>query len=87
MKLSWKSDSNDSHPPVMIINTESKLQKVENDARYVFLDKAYGINFPIFSLQFSKVNFGNLIISPPFKADSCAKIPTQVMFADCLAFG
>lgn len=37
-----KADANDSQPPVMIINTESKLQKAENDARYLFLDKDYG---------------------------------------------
>ncbi len=36
-----KADSNDSEPPVMIIDTESKMQKAKNDARYEFLDKAY----------------------------------------------
>ncbi|MBD0851813.1 carboxylesterase/lipase family protein [Maribacter arenosus] len=36
-----KSDSNDPRPPVMILDTESKMQKAENDARYLFLDKTY----------------------------------------------
>ena len=34
-----------------------------------------------------KVNSGNFIISPPFFADSCASIPTQVILADCFALG
>ena len=34
-----------------------------------------------------KLNSGIRISSPPFKADSWANIPTQVMLADCLAFG
>lgn len=36
-----KADSNDSEPPVMIIDTESKMKKAKNDARYEFLDQAY----------------------------------------------
>lgn len=36
-----KADSNDPRPPVMILDTESKMQKAENDARYLFLDKTY----------------------------------------------
>jgi para-nitrobenzyl esterase len=32
----------DSNPPVMIIDTESRTEKASNDARYLFLDKAYG---------------------------------------------
>jgi para-nitrobenzyl esterase len=31
----------DTTPPVMIIDVESKTVKAENDARYLFLDKAY----------------------------------------------
>lgn len=31
----------DATPPVMILNTESKTEKAQNDARYEFLDKAY----------------------------------------------
>ncbi len=34
--------ANDPMPPVMVIDTQSKLVKAENDARYLFLDKAYG---------------------------------------------
>jgi para-nitrobenzyl esterase len=34
--------ANDPNPPVMVIDTQSKLVKAENDARYLFLDKAYG---------------------------------------------
>jgi para-nitrobenzyl esterase len=34
----------DSTPPVMILNTESKAEKAKDDARYLFLDKAYGNN-------------------------------------------
>lgn len=38
----WKvADSQDTAPPVMIIDVESKTVKAENDARYLFLDKAY----------------------------------------------
>ncbi len=37
-----KAGSNDSEPPVMIIDTESKMQNAANDARYLFLDEAYG---------------------------------------------
>ncbi len=32
----------DATPPVMILDTESKAEKATNDARYLFLDKAYG---------------------------------------------
>jgi para-nitrobenzyl esterase len=32
----------DTTPPVMILDTESKSEKAGNDARYQFLDKAYG---------------------------------------------
>ncbi|MEY4903574.1 MAG: hypothetical protein RLZZ292_1389 [Bacteroidota bacterium] len=32
----------DNAPPVMILNTESKEIRATNDARYLFLDKAYG---------------------------------------------
>ena len=32
----------DATPPVMILDTESKAEKATNDARYQFLDKAYG---------------------------------------------
>jgi para-nitrobenzyl esterase len=31
----------DAHPPVMILNTESKTVNAKDDARYEFLDKAY----------------------------------------------
>jgi para-nitrobenzyl esterase len=31
----------DANPPVMILNTESKTVSAANDARYLFLDKAY----------------------------------------------
>ena len=34
----------DATPPVMIIDTESKMVKAPNDARYEFLDKAYKNN-------------------------------------------
>lgn len=34
----------DANPPVMILNTESKAEKAKDDARYLFLDKAYGNN-------------------------------------------
>jgi para-nitrobenzyl esterase len=38
----WQAaGANDANPPVMIIDVESKLVKTENDARYLFLDKAY----------------------------------------------
>lgn len=32
----------DATPPVMILDTESKAEKAKDDARYLFLDKAYG---------------------------------------------
>ena len=35
---------NTPNPDVMIIDTESKAVKAPNDARYIFLDKAYGNN-------------------------------------------
>lgn len=35
------AEPNDPAPPVMVINVESKAIKAENDARYLFLDKAY----------------------------------------------
>lgn len=34
----------DTTPPVMILNTESKAVNAKDDARYLFLDKAYGNN-------------------------------------------
>ncbi|MFD2522572.1 carboxylesterase/lipase family protein [Emticicia soli] len=34
----------DATPPVMILNTESKAENAKDDARYLFLDKAYGNN-------------------------------------------
>lgn len=38
----WEAaKSNDKNPPVMVIDTESKLIEANNDARYEFLDKAY----------------------------------------------
>lgn len=41
----WKvADSQDTAPPVMIIDVESKTVKAENDSRYLFLDKAYKNN-------------------------------------------
>jgi len=39
----WPSvEANDTAPPVMILNTESMAKKAFNDARYEFLDRAYG---------------------------------------------
>jgi para-nitrobenzyl esterase len=39
----WPSaKAKDLNPPVMIINTECKVENASNDARYEFLDKAYG---------------------------------------------
>ncbi len=35
------ADASDASPPVMVIDTESKLIQSKNDARYLFLDKAY----------------------------------------------
>jgi para-nitrobenzyl esterase len=32
----------DLTPPVMIIDTESRTEKAQNDGRYLFLDKAFG---------------------------------------------
>ena len=32
----------DPNPPVMIIDTESRTEKAQNDGRYLFLDKAFG---------------------------------------------
>lgn len=37
--------------------------------------------------DFFKVNSGKCMILPPTIADSWAKIPTQVILADCLASG
>ena len=38
----WPSaEANDTTPPVMIIDTESKSVDAKDDARYLFLDKAY----------------------------------------------
>ncbi|MCJ7811846.1 carboxylesterase family protein, partial [bacterium] len=34
-------EANDSTPPVMILNVESKTADAKNDARYLFLDKSY----------------------------------------------
>ncbi|MEY4647104.1 MAG: hypothetical protein RIQ98_940, partial [Bacteroidota bacterium] len=31
----------DATPPVMIIDTNSRAEKAQNDARYLFLDKEY----------------------------------------------
>lgn len=36
-----QADANDPNPPVMVINTESKMEKTENDARYLFLNTTY----------------------------------------------
>ncbi len=36
-----KAAANNATPPVMIINTESVAKNAENEARYLFLDKAY----------------------------------------------
>jgi len=39
----WPSvEANDIVPPIMILNTESMAKKAFNDARYEFLDRAYG---------------------------------------------
>jgi para-nitrobenzyl esterase len=39
----WPStEAGDPTPPVMILDTESSVEDAENDARYEFLDKAYG---------------------------------------------
>jgi len=41
----WPSTgNNEKDPPVMIIDTESKSVNATDDARYEFLDKAYGNN-------------------------------------------
>ncbi|SNR27520.1 para-nitrobenzyl esterase [Maribacter sedimenticola] len=38
----WEAaKSNDKNPPVMVIDTESKLTEPKNDSRYEFLDNAY----------------------------------------------
>lgn len=34
----------DPTPPVMVLDVESRIEDAENDARYLFLDKAYGNN-------------------------------------------
>ena len=36
-----KAEADDIDPPMMVIDTESGAKKAENDARYLFLDKAY----------------------------------------------
>lgn len=39
---SWpKAESQNAHPPVMIIDTESKTEKAMNDARFQFLDRSF----------------------------------------------
>ncbi|WP_373055857.1 carboxylesterase/lipase family protein [Zunongwangia sp. H14] len=39
----WPSaKAGDASPPVLIMATESKVKEAEDDARYLFLDKAYG---------------------------------------------
>lgn len=41
----WPSaKAGDNNPPVMVLDTESKAVNAQNDARYQFLDKAYGNN-------------------------------------------
>lgn len=35
------AEANDATPPVMVIDAKSGAKKTENDARYLFLDKAY----------------------------------------------
>lgn len=44
-------------------------------------------NIPGFCFYFEKVKSGKGMISPPFMADSWARIPTQVILADCRALG
>ncbi len=39
-----KAEANDLTPPVMIIDVDSKAVKADNDARYLFMDKAYKNN-------------------------------------------
>ncbi|MBL3655935.1 carboxylesterase/lipase family protein [Fulvivirga sediminis] len=36
------AEAEDGTPPVMIINAESQVEEAQNDARYEFLDRAYG---------------------------------------------
>lgn len=38
------AEANDTTPPVMVIDVESKAADAQNDARYLFLDKAYKNN-------------------------------------------
>ncbi|HSJ66844.1 MAG TPA: carboxylesterase family protein, partial [Anditalea sp.] len=39
---SWpKAESQNAHPPVMIIDTESKTEKAMNDTRFQFLDRSF----------------------------------------------
>ena len=41
----WRvAKAGDTTPPVMILNVESKTENAQNDARYLFLDKAYKNN-------------------------------------------
>ncbi len=43
--IEWKpAEPKDNAPYVMVIDTECKLIEATNDARYLFLDKAYGNN-------------------------------------------
>ena len=37
----WPAAKNESKPEIMVIDTETKAQRAENDARYWFLDKQY----------------------------------------------
>jgi para-nitrobenzyl esterase len=36
-----KAEANDTTPPVMILDVESKSVDAKDDGRYLFLDKAY----------------------------------------------
>jgi len=39
----WQeAESKDKNPPVMILDTDSKMEEAKDDARYEFLDKSYG---------------------------------------------
>ena len=41
--VQWPAaEAKDATPPVMILDVESNVQKAQHDARYEFLDKAYG---------------------------------------------
>ncbi len=42
-QVNWPAAQNaDPNPPVMVLDTESKVIKAQHDARYLFLDKVYG---------------------------------------------